>query len=230
MMLYVYMKHIHISQVESTQIILREELSKHHQNEPVLVSCDDQTQGRGRGNKVWTTLPGTLCFSMNIAPHGKPSFTAIEVAVILARFFETKNHSLRLKWPNDLWNSLNQKCCGILIQTSGEQMLTGIGLNLFSEDKDFGGIYAAPFEIDKKAWSADIASFILANRYETTDSLIRDWEKLCLHLDQSVRITESGESFEGVFEGIGSFGEALLRMPEGLKHLYNGSLIPLGSG
>lgn len=224
------MKHLHIHQVESTQTILREELSKLTSPEVILVSCGDQTQGRGRGDKVWTTLPGTLCFSMNIAPHGKPSFTAIEISVILAKFFEEKNQALKIKWPNDLWNSSNQKCCGILIQTSGDQMLTGIGLNLYSEASDFGGVYSAPFEMEKKAWSAEIAAFILKNRYESTQALIRDWEKRCLHLDDEVQITESGETFEGVFEGIGSFGEALLRTPEGLKHLYNGSLILRGSG
>lgn len=219
------MQHIHLTECHSTQDVVKEQLSMSPQS-TLLVSCDEQTQGRGRGQNTWNSLPGTLCFSMNIKAHIIASFTALEVSVLVARFFEEKGINLLLKWPNDLWDKNFLKCCGVLIQSSQDQMIAGIGINLFSSSEDFGGVFETEFPISKKDWSKDIANFIHEHRYHQTSELIQDWEKRCFHLNQLVVIKEGEEIQEGIFRGIGPHGEALLDIKKDILHLYNGSLRP----
>ncbi|HXH30916.1 MAG TPA: biotin--[acetyl-CoA-carboxylase] ligase [Bacteriovoracaceae bacterium] len=221
-------EHIHLQDCHSTQDILKEQLQDPLTVRHVLVSCEKQTSGRGRGDSTWTSMPGTLCFSLGLAPNPELSFTALEISVLIARFFEAKSKNLKLKWPNDLWNDENKKCCGILVQIQSSYALVGVGLNLFSESPEFGGVYPGGFEFDKKLWARDLGNFILTHRYFGKMDLKRDWEERCLHLNHKVRITEGTEVSEGLFQGLGTHGEALLANGEKVTRLYNGSLVPLG--
>jgi biotin-[acetyl-CoA-carboxylase] ligase BirA-like protein len=216
-------KHIHVKQCDSTQDVLKEQLINSN-SETVLVSCENQLAGRGRGSNSWNSLPGTICFSMNVNPHRIQSFTAIELSVIVAKFFEQKNRTLLLKWPNDLWNQNHLKCGGILIQGSQNQLLAGIGLNFYSQDERFGGVYEDPFQLSKKSTCMELAEYILKNRFDDTAFLQKTWLTRCGHLNELVTITEGDEIYEGIFHGIGDFGEALICQDGQKKHIYNGSL------
>lgn len=215
-------KQIHVDACDSTQDLLKEQTDRG--NETLLVSTNKQVRGRGRGTKQWEDLPGSLCFSLTIEPHKILSMTALEVSVLVARFFEYEGCKLGLKWPNDLWDSRGMKCGGILVQGSGNNLIAGIGLNLFSDHPDFGGVYRESFQFDKKSWSYRIAEFIIVNRYSDSDSLRKDWELRCQHLGENVTITEGNEVAEGIFSGIGQSGEAILSMNDGKKSFYNGTL------
>lgn len=215
-------KQIHLNECDSTQDVLKEQLKQASPEEQILVSCELQLHGRGRGSHSWTALPGTLCFSMNIDPHPAPSFTAIELSVLIARFFE--GSKLGLKWPNDIWNSQKKKCCGILVQSHQGKMMAGIGINLCSTHPEFGGVYESQFEYDKKSWAFELAKFINQHRYHSVEALKRDWESHCWHMNKLVRIVEGDEVSEGVFKGLGQYGEAVLNTNQGEVHLYNGSL------
>ncbi|HXH74370.1 MAG TPA: biotin--[acetyl-CoA-carboxylase] ligase [Bacteriovoracaceae bacterium] len=221
-------KHIHVKECDSTQDLLKEQLGLFKDANEILVSCDNQLKGRGRGIHNWEALPGSLCFSLTVQPHPIPSFTAIEMSLLVARFFE--GSVLTLKWPNDIWNRHENKCCGILVQNHHGIMIAGIGLNLYSEHHEFGGIYDTHFEFNKNSWSFEIANFIQANRYKTDTSLKRDWEARCGHMGSLVCIEESGQFTEGIFEGLGEHGQAMLKTPHGIRHMYNGSLRVLSSG
>jgi BirA family biotin operon repressor/biotin-[acetyl-CoA-carboxylase] ligase len=157
------------------------------------------------------------------------SFTALEISLLVARFFEYEGCKLGLKWPNDLWDSRGAKCGGILVQGSGDKLIAGIGLNLFSDHPDFGGVYRLSFHFDKKSWSHRIAEFIVAHRYEDTEALRQDWELRCPHMLAHVSITEGAEKWEGRFLGLGPNGEATLETAQGKKSIYNGTLRVISS-
>lgn len=216
-------RHIHVNECDSTQDLLKEQL-KHNDQGQVLVSCENQKSGRGRGDHKWQAMPGTLCLSLNVRPHIVMSYTALELSVIVAMFFEHKGKELLLKWPNDLWNEHNKKCGGILVQGSNGLMMAGIGINLFSEDEDFGGIFEAPFEIDKKVWCRELTDYIHEHRFQNTNDLRREWLKRCGHLNQMVKVTEGTEVFEGIFQGLGEHGEAEICCDGQITRIYNGSL------
>ncbi len=219
-------KQIHLNQCDSTQDVLKEQFMKDPFAEDMLISCDHQLNGRGRGNHLWTSMPGTLCFSMNLKPHPVLSFTALEIAVIIAHFFSIKGRELSLKWPNDLWNSHSKKCGGILVQVHQDKLFAGIGLNLHSQDLSFGSIFDIDSEvtIDKKLWSKELGEFIAENRITETLVLKEHWRKRCIHLNKKVVIRDGDLTVEGIFQDLGEFGEALIMTNSGLKKIYNGSL------
>lgn len=217
-------KQIHLNECDSTQDVLKEQLTKFSPSEQILVSCDNQIAGRGRGENKWTPMPGGLFFSFNLNPHPVMSYTAIELSVIIADFFEQKGQSLKLKWPNDLWNEKLLKCGGILVQGSQQSFVAGIGLNLYSNDPSLGGIMPDQQSIDKKLWSHEIVSFIHENRSSDVVEFRKKWLQKCGHLNDVVKIIEGEESFEGVFQGLGDFGEALVCQNGETKRIFNGSL------
>lgn len=217
-------RQIHLIECDSTQDVLKEQLNGTSPDETVLVSCENQVAGRGRGENKWKAMPGSLCFSLNLAPHPVMSFTAIELSVIIAEFFEQKGSELKLKWPNDLWDKTGMKCGGILVQGTQSNMLAGIGLNLFSNDVSLGGIFEKEFTLEKEKNAQEIGNFILNNRIADARKLTSSWLKRCGHLNQMVRITEGNEVTEGIFQGLGEFGEALVCRDGQTQRIFNGSL------
>jgi BirA family biotin operon repressor/biotin-[acetyl-CoA-carboxylase] ligase len=217
-------RHVHIDECDSTQDVLKEQLHKATWQERVLVSCETQIAGRGRGGNKWTAMPGTICFSLNINPNPVLSFTAIELAVILAEYFEKKGFKIFLKWPNDLWNEEGNKCGGVLVQSHQSNLLAGIGINLWSDQQEHGGISSAPFPLNKKSLALELAEFIHAERISDVKELSQRWLLKCGHLNRKVRIYEGHEVTEGIFIGIGKSGEALIHYNGETQKLYNGSL------
>jgi BirA family transcriptional regulator, biotin operon repressor / biotin---[acetyl-CoA-carboxylase] ligase len=216
-------KQIHLKQCNSTQDILKEQLTN-DPREGVLVSTDQQLQGRGRGTNSWQSLPGSLCFSLSLKSHPTTSLSALEVSLLLVDYFKLKNVELQLKWPNDLWNLHKKKCGGVLLQGSKEIYLAGIGLNLYSEDSDFGGIFQEEIDSDKKVLAQEISQFILSHRVQDKSNLQERWLSVCGHLNSAVEMTEGDMKSTGIFKGIGDHGEAILETDEGLKQFFNGSL------
>ncbi len=217
-------RHVHVNECDSTQDVLKEQLRSAATDEGILVSCEHQTNGRGRGDNIWASMPGTLCFSLNLMPHPILSLTAIELAVIVTEFFSIKGRELRLKWPNDLWTEDRKKCGGILVQGGQANFLAGIGINMFSDLHDYGGIYEHPFAIEKMHLAREIAHFIHDHRIPDPDLLRQKWERRCGHLHSTVTITEGIEVNSGRFDGLGDYGEALLSHSGKQTRIYNGSL------
>ncbi len=216
-------KFIHVDRCDSTQDLLKEQLTLAPHNE-ITVSCEHQMLGRGRGSNVWQDSAGTLCFSMSIDPHQKPTFTALEVSTLIADFFHLKGCEVRLKWPNDLINSQGKKCGGILVQTAGPRYMAGIGINLFQNSSEFGGIYETSFEIEKKKWSMDLSHYIRHHRFESTEVLTSRWMSYCAHVNAEVKLIEGFEETFGKFIGLGEFGEAIVENGSGIHKIFNGSL------
>ncbi len=217
-------RQIHLEHCDSTQDEIKEQLLKASSGESLIVSCENQISGRGRGENKWTTMPGTLCFSMNIDPHPVMSFSAIELSVILSEFFNNKGHKISLKWPNDLWNHDKKKCGGILVQGHQSNLLAGIGLNLWSDNKEYGGISDVTIPLDKKSLSYELADYIVQHRIYDWLELRRRWLNNCGHLKHEVRITDGEKVIEGIFTGIGDYGEALIDQNGSTLKIYNGSL------
>ncbi len=216
-------KYIHVDRCDSTQDLLKEQLTLEPETE-WTISCEHQTQGKGRGSNTWIDTAGTLCFSMSITPHLKPSFTALELSVLVCRFFEGEGKKLKLKWPNDIQNKFGKKCAGLLVQTSSQHCMAGLGVNLFFEGSDFGGVYDSTFQLNKEFWCKNLSHFIRQHRYIDTSLLTQDWDERCSQLNQEVTISESNVTVQGIFRGLGQFGEALIENQDGFHRLYNGSL------
>lgn len=218
------MKHIHLDSCDSTQDYLKEQLAQ-DQSEELLISCENQIQGHGRNQKKWEPLPHSLYFSFIVKPNEKVTWTAIELSVIISDyFFKRFGEELKLKWPNDIYDSRSKKCGGILVQQSHQKNIAGIGLNLES-NQEWGGIFEkSPTQFSKKEWCADIVEYIMQNRISNTNDLRMRFLNRCMHYERQVSITEGDETHSGIFIGLGDWGEALIKDEQKTHHLYNGSL------
>ncbi len=104
--------------------------------EPVLLVAQEQTAGRGRLGKPWTSPPGhSLAFSLGL-PLAPADWSGLSLVVGVS-LADALHPDLRLKWPNDLWLE-GRKAGGILVETAsaGEapgaprMVIVGVGLNI----------------------------------------------------------------------------------------------------
>ena len=223
------MNHIHFESLDSTQDYLME--MQPQPSEKTLVSCEHQLKGRGQYERTWDAVSQGLTFSFNALPAKTISLSSLEMGVLILSFIKKEfDIDLYLKWPNDILNNENQKCGGILIHNSGEQLIVGIGLNLnpFQETYHFktkpGSIFKTYQQFDNKELTAKVHQYILAHRLNDQE-IKNSWNAACAHLNSEVSIIENDKKTKGIFKGIGQYGEALVQTNDELRSIYTGSLL-----
>jgi BirA family biotin operon repressor/biotin-[acetyl-CoA-carboxylase] ligase len=109
-----------------------------------LIWALEQTQGRGRRGRSWSSPPGNLYLSLILRPDLAPAAAAqigFVAAVALAEALRTllpRQVELALKWPNDVMAG-RRKISGILPEALAageggrvEALVLGIGVNVAS--------------------------------------------------------------------------------------------------
>lgn len=92
------------------------------------VVAQDQTSGRGRRGRSWTTLPGhSLAFTLIL--HQAQPQVPLQIAFALAMALREMGANARIKWPNDILIN-GRKVAGILIEKQKDNYLVGVGLNI----------------------------------------------------------------------------------------------------
>ncbi|MCF8107373.1 MAG: biotin--[acetyl-CoA-carboxylase] ligase [Desulfohalobiaceae bacterium] len=129
---------VYLPEIESTQTKARE-LAGNGEPEGCLVIAEKQTQGRGRLQRAWADLPGSIFLTLILRPTTPPQHAAqfpLLAGVALARAVQICLPDLQpqLKWPNDL-QLKDKKCAGILAELAAEPerihyLLLGLGLNV----------------------------------------------------------------------------------------------------
>ncbi len=226
------MYHQHFDQIPSTQTYLKShlaELQKNHSN--ILVSCDQQTEGHGRNNKIWNDSEGSVAFSFTLPTNDKPTLIPLFIALKVIDFFKAQNQLvLNVKWPNDLYY-LNKKCGGIICQQIDQTIVVGIGLNLMDVpstitdgNNQVGHLNLSKIEDFKKSLPSKIYSHILQSAFDVFE-IQNQFQENALYLNQIVTLHEDNQTEEGVFLGIGDIGEAIIKKDNGsLIKFYNGTL------
>ena len=108
-----------------------------------LMVTDEQTGGRGRLERVWSSEPGRdLTFSVLLRPFLTPAqahLLSLAAALAVAEVLEALpdlDGQVAVKWPNDVLLG-DEKVCGILVEGSMDAdrlhwAVAGIGLNVNS--------------------------------------------------------------------------------------------------
>ncbi len=108
--------------------------------EPVLLTAEEQTAGRGRLGKGWHSKKGqSLAFSLTL-PLAPATWMGLSLAVGVS-LAHSLHPDIRLKWPNDLWLQ-QRKLGGILVETASNGELSsgprivviGVGINIARPD------------------------------------------------------------------------------------------------
>jgi len=128
------------------------------QPEGVLLAAEEQTAGRGRIGRTWTSPPyAALTFSLLLHPAVPPArrgwLPLLAGVAVAAAVTEVTGVETRLKWPNDVLAGdilaggvlaghalVGQgKLAGILAEAAGDAVVVGIGLNVSTEPAELPG-------------------------------------------------------------------------------------------
>lgn len=113
-----------------------------------LVLAQEQTRGRGRGEKEWHSAPSmSLLFSLLMPGEGASwsSLLPLRMGMAVARGLEaawkgagvSTPPKIEVKWPNDLVLK-GRKLAGILCEGGGVgRLVAGVGINLRQRPEDF---------------------------------------------------------------------------------------------
>jgi BirA family biotin operon repressor/biotin-[acetyl-CoA-carboxylase] ligase len=208
-----------------------------------LVCAEEQTQGRGRGDRRWITNPeSALAFSLVLRPAEKESasvpFYSALGALAVSQVLEAMGLHPQIKWPNDVLLN-RKKVCGILAESvwMGEwvdSVVLGIGVNVWPESVPAQERLMFPAtsleselgrSVDRVAVLRDVLSALLEWRPRLgSDAFLRAWEDRLAFRGETVTVSAEGKP---VFRG-----QVLGLEPDGGLRLLgeNGKIVPVQFG
>jgi BirA family biotin operon repressor/biotin-[acetyl-CoA-carboxylase] ligase len=134
-----------------------------------VVLAEEQTAGRGRAGRSWSSPRGVGLWISFLAPR-RPAGHALApvlVGVALARAVESLAPvEAGLKWPNDLLVG-GRKAAGILCEATGDALVVGVGVNVRQRPEDF------PPELQGRATSLDAEAGGRVSRAALAGALLR---------------------------------------------------------
>ncbi|HEY9122140.1 MAG TPA: biotin--[acetyl-CoA-carboxylase] ligase [Brevefilum sp.] len=195
-----------------------------------LVIADQQSAGRGRGDRRWVTNPGSaLAISIVIQPSPQelqmlPRFTAL-AALGLVNALEILGLQAEIKWPNDVLLD-GKKAAGVLVETEWREsdltaLVIGLGVNVLAESVPPVGQLRYPAisvaeasgsTVDRWELMVDLVKAMKNLRPSlTSDEFIRAWNKKLAFCGEVKRICLPGGTVEE-FEILGVTPEGALEV------------------
>lgn len=203
--------------IDSTNTWAKEQAKKNGGTElnGALFLAEEQTAGRGRFKRVWTSLAGQniymtlLLWKPEIALENISQLTLVMGLSVAQAAGMITGKKAGIKWPNDVVMA-GKKICGILTEMQIKDMapefvIIGVGVNI--NQREF------PEEICDKATSLSLESGNVLDRVQVTAEIMKcfeenyelflktqdlsllkeSYEELLLNKNQQVRILEKEE-------------------------------------
>jgi BirA family transcriptional regulator, biotin operon repressor / biotin---[acetyl-CoA-carboxylase] ligase len=197
----------------------------------ILVIADEQTAGRGRIGRSWTSLPGRqLEFSLLLKPDFPPHFLVMASAVAAAEAIQAVAAiPVGIKWPNDVEVG-GRKAGGILIETAGGIAVLGIGINVS------GSLAGDPLLAPAAITLEDAAGHSLSREELFVDLLRRldrrnaelstngdtartalyaAWRERLVTLGRRISVRQGESTLSGIAEDVDASGALLLCLDDG---------------
>ena len=213
--------------------------------EGLAIVADEQTAGRGRLQRAWSSPKGAgLYFSILVRPaiatERWPLITFVAALATGDALLEAGGFETDIKWPNDLLAN-ERKICGILAEAietpAGRAVVVGIGINLTDD--------AFPQEIASVATSVATQSGRPPEREAILSALLnalRRWYSLLQEPEGAlkivaawssrssytagklVQVTNGDETLRGVTRGIEDDGALRLETIQGIQLIRAGDV------
>lgn len=211
-----------------------------------LVVADKQESGKGRRGRSWVSPSGTgifmtLMIKLDINPNNASMLTLVAALAVAKAITSVTGEEAMIKWPNDIVVN-SKKVCGILTEMNAQfdyinHIVVGIGINVHNE--------SFPEEISQMASSLMIEAGgkrfhraqIIAETmsyfeqyYDTflktqdLSALVREYDKLLVNRNKSVRVLDPKEPFDGKAMGITPKGELIVDTWESRKLVSSGEV------
>lgn len=236
---------LYFDTIDSTNIKAQELAEKGYPS-GTLVVADKQESGKGRRGRSWVSPSGTgifmtLMIKPDINPNNASMLTLVAALAVAKAITSVTGEEALIKWPNDIVVN-GKKVCGILTEMNAQfdyinHIVVGIGINVHNE--------SFPEEISQMASSlmieaggkrfhraqiiAEIMSYF-EQYYDTflktqdLSALVREYDKLLVNRNKSVRVLDPKEPFDGKAMGITSKGELIVDTWESRKLVSSGEV------
>lgn len=194
------------------------EMARSGAPEGTVVLARSQSKGRGRRGRAWLTEPDqNVLMSVVLKPTSPvtelPFIAAVAVVEYLCNSFRIDP---KLKWPNDVIVQ-EKKIAGILVETTPDSAIVGIGLNI-NQPKfpiELADIATSIFIETGTGVEVDAAAQALLNHLFATYQLpfkeiLTRWQKYMWGCGRSVEITTEEGNISGFISGIDSDGALLI--------------------
>ena len=235
----------YLETVDSTNVYLKRLTQESPQvADGLLVVANEQTAGRGRRGRQWTSPKGQGIFmsyllKMNLPMEQIPQLTLVAGLAVCEAMREMYGQDLKIKWPNDVvYNS--KKVCGILTEMSGvigenPEIIVGIGINAsqmaFSEEIAHKATSIRLMTGEKVNRARLIATVTMAFEQllqlfvaEGLDALVKRFNDLCVNVGLIQTASGPGVEIKGTGLGINNSGELMLQTVEGVKNISSGEI------
>jgi len=149
--------------------------------EGVVLAAEEQTAGRGRMGRSWTSPRyAALTFSLLIRPDVPPArrgwLPLLAGVAVAAAVTTVTGVPARLKWPNDVLAG-EAKLAGILAEAAGDAIVVGIGLNVSTEPAELSRLPAGPGPGALPATSLRAAGATALNREQLLLAILTGFER-----------------------------------------------------
>jgi BirA family biotin operon repressor/biotin-[acetyl-CoA-carboxylase] ligase len=215
-----------------------------------VVLAAEQTAGRGRAGRTWTSPPGNLYVSVllrpgrDLATFGQLSLIAsLALAEAVAGLTATPS-AVSLKWPNDVLLK-GDKIAGILLESGGDGgsggrfVIIGSGVNLVSAPEDTP--YPAT-SLAREGITGVTPERLLASYLEALERWRALWEQAgfaeiraawlarAANLHGPIRLRLPGEETAGRFADLTPGGALILELQDGSRREIAAGDVVLGAG
>ena len=205
-------------------------------SEGLCVIADEQTAGRGRLEREWTSPQGAgLYFSIILRPTFEPRvwplLTLMAAVAVYEALFESCAARTDIKWPNDVMAN-EKKLCGILAETvetpMGRAVVIGIGINLTNHafHKRLDNVATSVAAITEQTPDREVVLQTLvgslAKYYQIlqrpggSDEIVREWSRRSTYATgKRIRVANGDEIIEGTSRGLESDGALRVETADG---------------
>ena len=232
---------IHEMVCDSTMNIARSE-AQDGASHGTVVLAEEQTSGRGRFGRSWTSPPGTnLYLTLIVRPPVERlrSLTMIAPLAVCQAAEDVASLNARIKWPNDVLVR-ERKLAGILVETevSGQDVrfaLIGIGLNVnldVDRAPEIAQIATSLMRESGRQVSREKTLAALLNRLEElytspATSVVEAWRSRLETLGRQVKLSLGDQVYEGVAEDVDEVGSLVLRRSDGSTMTFDAGEVSL---
>lgn len=194
-----------------------------------LVLAEEQTAGRGRNGRRWSSPPRGIWLTLIERPSDVAALEVLSLRVGLAAaraLDQFAPEPLRLKWPNDLYIDAN-KLAGTLVEARWrgdrpEWVAIGLGVNMAPSEE-----HPAAASLEPGTTRLDVLSALIpeiraavASTGSLTESEMDEYSGRDMARGQSC-----SEPRRGRVLGIAPTGELLIEMADSVARVRAGSLV-----
>lgn len=231
-------KILHFDTIDSTNNEVKR-LAEQGAEEGLIVIAEEQTAGRGRRGRTWSSPPGcgiwmSILLRPELTPWEVSSVTLVSALACAKAIRDELGLDALIKWPNDIVIN-GKKAVGILTEMSAEQeavnyVVLGVGMNAnISEFPEEISNTATSFLIESGSRinrSLMVAKFVMyfEKYYEifcndkTLTGIKAEYEKLLVNKDRDVFITEASGTVKRRALGINDKGELVVENDTGERY------------